>query len=69
MLRSEAPLDDDEAFDEEIDENGRSLGELVAPAPVPLPGRLAAMEAEEFTPDHVPDTAPIIIEARGGAGQ
>ena len=31
MLRSEAPLDDDEAFDEEIDENGSvDLGELVA---------------------------------------
>ena len=71
MLRSEAPLDDDEAFDEEIDENGSvDLGELVAQHLYLYLDELAAMEAEEFTPDRVPDTAPIIIEGpEVGPGQ
>ena len=71
MLRSEAPLDDDEAFDEEIDENGSiDLGELVAQHLYLHLDELAAMEAEEFTPDRVPDTAPIIIEGpEVGPGQ
>ena len=71
MLRSEAPLDDDEAFDEEIDENGSvDLGELGAQHLYLYLDELAAMEAEEFTPDRVPDTAPIIIEGpEVGPGQ
>ena len=71
MLRSDAPLDDDEAFDEEIDENGSvDLGELVAQHLYLYLDELAAMEAEEFTPDRVPDTAPIIIEGpEVGPGQ
>ena len=71
MLRSDAPLDDDEAFDEEIDENGSvDLGELVAQHLYLHLDELAAMEAEEFTPDRVPDTAPIIIEGpEVGPGQ